>query len=113
MSKVLASEILLKSPDGTNPLGFLAALGAFRILQRAQPENRLRMRWVRESGWRPVIAGISGSEEEIAARIHRNGSVPYDLLEQLGKDITVEPTVFRQFAKAAFGSAVEIGRAHV
>jgi hypothetical protein len=47
------SDFTLTGLDGANPLGFLAALGAFRILNEASPA---RMFWTQDGGkWTPVL----------------------------------------------------------
>ena len=48
--------LLLRGLDGTNPLGFLAALGLFRVLHEASGSEDLRMSWAaaeRDVGSRP------------------------------------------------------------
>jgi len=50
------NALILTGVDGSNPLGFLAALGTFRTLTRALPDDDIRMRWVQHSGaWRPEV----------------------------------------------------------
>lgn len=50
------SSILLKGLDGSNPLAFLAALGALRTLSLALPAERVRMNWEECDGaWRPRV----------------------------------------------------------
>ncbi len=66
------NESILTGLDGSNPLAFLAALGAFRILSKTKSGNgELRMSWRNDgSAWRPVIwLGSSVSRDELAARI--------------------------------------------
>ncbi len=45
-------EIVLSGLDGANPLGFLAALGTLKLLDRARPEWNARLSWVQRGGWR-------------------------------------------------------------
>lgn len=53
--------LLLTGIDGSNPLGFLAALGTLRTLAHTWPENDVRMRWLIHGGaWRPEL--ISNNE---------------------------------------------------
>lgn len=48
--------LLLTGLDGTNPLGFLAALGTLRIVTHAFPNDRVRLLWEAASGtWVPKI----------------------------------------------------------
>ena len=52
--------LLLPGLDGSNPLGFLAAVGAAASLNEhnGTPGRSIRLRWRNtQDGWRPVIAG--------------------------------------------------------
>lgn len=45
--------------DGSNPLGFLAALGCLRTLTHKVPDYRWKMHWEKLcGGWRPVVTAI-------------------------------------------------------
>lgn len=60
---------LLPGLDGSNPLGFLAALGTLRTLAEAWRDRRVCLGWRRHSGaWRPVLccAPTTTSEEVVA-----------------------------------------------
>ncbi len=48
--------LLLPGLDGTNPLGFLAALGVFRIIQADPDASSVRLCWVSHNGsWVPSL----------------------------------------------------------
>jgi hypothetical protein len=50
------SEVILTGLSGGNLLGFLAALGTFRVLSLALPSERIRLSWKLTGGaWRPVL----------------------------------------------------------
>ena len=51
----LMREIELVALDGGNLLGYLAALGTLRVLTLAEPESDVRMSWVDNGSWRPVV----------------------------------------------------------
>lgn len=52
-------ELLLEGLDGSNPLGFLAALGVLRVLsEQAEPAETPRLAWRNEGLWRPVIKSV-------------------------------------------------------
>ena len=52
------SGMLLPGPDGTNPLGFLAALGILRLLS-SNANTVTKLAWRKSNGtWRPVIFGM-------------------------------------------------------
>lgn len=92
------SAILLPALDGANPLGFLAAVGVLRLTVETWPG--VRMRWVVQGGWRPEFilpAEVSGAQ--LAEAIASSVSFPAEQLKQLGKNITVSPGVFREFAR--------------
>ena len=87
--------LLLRGLDGTNPLGFLAALGLFRVLSESRVFNDLRMNWATSSGtWAPAL--------------HVTGDVPIDensllttLTEQLVNHIEDHPAKLLDEFKAA------------
>lgn len=55
--------VILGGLDGSNPLGFLAAVGAVSVLHRAQPD--VRIAWTRRGdGWRPEISGCGTTEDD-------------------------------------------------
>jgi len=58
------NEIVLKGLDGSNLLAFLAALGAFRVLTRAEPDQRVQMSWRDLDWWTPVIHHSRIASEE-------------------------------------------------
>lgn len=95
--------LLLPGLDGTNPLGFLAALGLFRVVDAALVPGLIRMQWSPGSGtWNPNIMGtcldpaslLDLLEDNLAKQIDKH---PVNVLDKLGSD---EPTqrasLFRQ-----------------
>lgn len=60
------NEIVFEGIDGGNPLGFLAALGAFRTTALTWQDRPVRLSWLPISGvWRPVLNGIGTHETEV------------------------------------------------
>jgi len=51
-------SIRLTGLDGTNPLGFLAALGTL-VVARAAGESAACLRWARAHTWTPVLDGLT------------------------------------------------------
>lgn len=50
------TELNLTGPDGSNPLGFLCALGVLRTLTNALPDANIKMAWRHEGArWMPVL----------------------------------------------------------
>jgi CRISPR-associated endonuclease/helicase Cas3 len=63
-------KIVLTGIDGTNPLGFLAAVGALLAIHQRLP-NRARLSWKRTVTWQPVLTvpSVLASECVLSARI--------------------------------------------
>jgi hypothetical protein len=98
----VSSGLVLRGLDGASPFGFLAALGTLRLVELALPgENRPRMRWMRRSGFRPQITGLTLSEQELCDVLAKAPSAPIEDFSVLGKNITVGPSQFREFAEQA------------
>lgn len=68
----MPQEITLAGLDGSNPLGMLAALGAFRIA--TLNDEAATMHWINQSGWRPVIRTARADDqfvEDVLLELHR------------------------------------------
>ncbi len=66
----LHDGLLLPGLDGTNPLGFLAALGVLRVLSELQLVVKLS--WQRNGGtWRPYLHGVSTPLPELGTKLHQ------------------------------------------
>ena len=64
-----ARGLLLSGLDGSNPLGFLAAVGTLRILGDALG-NSIRLGWRSTQGsWRPLLAGCGGDKHEVCGKV--------------------------------------------
>lgn len=57
----MSAELELPALDGTNPLGFLAALGVLDVLHRAGREPTVR--WSADLVPTPVLRGVTGEDE--------------------------------------------------
>jgi hypothetical protein len=96
-------------PDGSNPLGFLCAVGAFVTLDSALPESKVRMSWRWQAGWRPVwhLSGIS-SHDDLTAAVCKtlSGKETAPEFTLGGNDnLTLGPHDFRGFATDAAAKA--------
>jgi hypothetical protein len=65
----MMTELTLTGPNGSNPLGFLCALGTLRALSNAWPDANVKMAWKQMgAAWRPVLqvdhADLDGKTEE-------------------------------------------------
>jgi hypothetical protein len=108
------NSLVLSAIDGANPLGFLAALGALRIAESVWPRNGVRLRWIREGGWRPELTDIDAeSADQLCERLAGSGRwAPLEAFENLGNNITVEAERFAAaVARAVDGSGAEDRRA--
>lgn len=60
--------LLLNGLDGSNPLGFLAAIGTAGLVGDTVPE--LRLQWTNTgSGWRPSLLGIGDDRQEFCKKL--------------------------------------------
>ena len=61
--------VLLPGLDGTNPLGFLAGLGALRVL--SIQTNGVKLAWKLSGGtWRPELSGVQVGLSDLGAELH-------------------------------------------
>lgn len=104
------SRIVLRGLEGSNPLAFLAALGTARLCELMW--RGVRMRWVRESGWRPEILGIpAAGEGEFCRTLEEQAPwAPMDAFAGLGKNLTVKRDVFAEAVEGARRSATACDR---
>lgn len=69
MNLINSNFVELSGIDGSNPLGFLSALGAVVSLYRAG-ERQIKLRWEKTTKWTPVLVNLSSnSSEEITEKI--------------------------------------------
>jgi hypothetical protein len=61
-------EILLTGIEGSNPLGFLAALGSVVVLGRQHPDVRLSWQ-TSETAWRPILHESPVSRQDLSAHL--------------------------------------------
>jgi hypothetical protein len=90
------SAIVFTGIEGSNPLGFLAALGALRLAAGLWREPGVRLRWRLEGGWRPELSGapVTG-EAEFCRALHEQASwAPLQEFDLLGNNLTVPRSTF-------------------
>ena len=62
----LPPGLLLKGLDGSNPLGFLAAVGTLRAVTHASPASKWYLQWQMSDGaWTPKLLGDDPLSEDI------------------------------------------------
>ena len=107
--------VVLTGCDGANPLGFMVALGALRVLVEERGINSL-LSWADEGRWRPVLHlpdDSSEPAEELVCSVEAWRDAPELALEYAkdGKgekrvrDLKPPPPVFREFLIRAASSA--------
>ncbi len=98
----MSDAVLLRALDGSNPLAFLAALGALRLLHLSEPEAAVHMRWDRLDGfWRPKLEGLRVDEDALVELLVRAPWAPVGKFEPIGSNITVPADKFAPFVKGA------------
>jgi hypothetical protein len=93
----MSKPFLLRGIDGSNPLGFLAAVGALRMLTGS------RLGWSMEAGvWQPLltVAGLD-SENDICERLAERARLEPMEIRMLGKNLTVEPELYSAYVDKA------------
>jgi hypothetical protein len=98
----MMNGVLLRALDGSNPLAFLAAVGALRLAGK-----NARMSWTRSAGsWRPVLHGAGENEEDVVRNLMNASWAPTsELMRLVGRNITVEPEKFASLVVEARKSA--------
>ncbi len=113
--------IPLSGLDGSNPLGFLAALGLLRVLDaRSSATERPRLSWVDEGRWRPVLHlhdNAADPVEQVIEDLNSWRDAPELGLHYTDKtgeeevyDLKAPPGVFRAFACRAREAATPSNR---
>lgn len=89
-------EFVLRALDGSNPLAFLASLGAVRQCDLLWPDRRVRMYWTRYGPWRPVLSGIPAeSESDLCQALASSDHwAPLEKFDALGNNLTVSRELF-------------------
>jgi hypothetical protein len=101
------SGLVLGGIEGSNPLGFLAALGTLRLCDAMWPERPVRMRWVRSGGWRPELLGLPVDDDAALCRALQAEArwAPLEPFRGLGENLTVKPEVFSGVVRAQAATA--------
>ncbi|MCX7700485.1 MAG: hypothetical protein N2039_06375 [Gemmataceae bacterium] len=90
--------LLLPGLDGTNPLGFLAALGVLRILTLRG--HSPKMRWTQSGGvWRPAISGLPSQLPSLETELHDALASLDHSAWSISKKLPFEANIFRNHVK--------------
>ncbi|NKC10927.1 MAG: CRISPR-associated endonuclease Cas3'' [Gammaproteobacteria bacterium] len=101
-------ELPVAGLDGSNPLGFLAALGVLRTASTALPAHQISMYWEHAGIWRPVLRSVEPLDENILIESLHTALKSHQDAPQftaLGDNINVPKYIFRQTAQQAVASA--------
>lgn len=99
--------LLLSGLDGSNPLGFLAAVGTLRTVGLAEPNADWRMKWLVHNGvWAPAMltdqtASVDALVDLLYGRLRRKSTPEFDF----SRNLNVTPQTFRDEAVAAQSQA--------
>jgi len=95
--------LLLPGLDGSNPLGFLAALGVLRVLSKESP---IQMKWTPSGGtWVPVIVEGECSIDDLLVRLRRCINSYDNHMWVLDKKLPFKESKFRDSAKDALSKS--------
>jgi len=114
----MSDELVLRGLDGTNPLGYLAALGVLRVLSERGHDARLGWRLL--DAWRPVLGSLGGSEQSLideltsdleawrrtAPELELSYEKTTKKSTQTIHELKPPPEVFQAFASAASAQAL-------
>ena len=98
-----AQGLLLNGLDGSNPLGFLAAVGTLRTASLAEPKANWCLQWMMHDGiWVPVVRSrhpvcAEGLVDLLCRTLRRKSTPEFDF----AKDLNVQPGKFRDEAASA------------
>ena len=87
--------------NGANPLGFLAAIGLFRTLSNALPEQRVKMAWCHTGIWHPtLLTDNKMTQNELITILQESltGRENKPHFTAFGKNTTVPVVKFRSIA---------------
>lgn len=84
MTKSSGPGLMLNGLDGSNPLGFLAAVGVLQVV--SDSNKTARMQWVfAADGWRPMLTGSGSSRDEFCVVLHTSLSEASTAIFDIGK----------------------------
>ncbi len=97
----------LSGINGSNPLGFLAALGVLRSLALANPEWRPKLSWVAKDAWHPMLhfQDVISQDKLLANLNDFLSEAPGKEALELGDNIKFTPAIFHRAATEAFAVA--------
>ncbi len=101
-------SLLLNGLDGSNPLGFLAAIGVLRIATKVASQSDWRVRWEMRAGqWSPVLMRNARltADSLIDLLIPALAAMKDDPSFRFADDLTISCEEFRKVARSAYNAA--------
>ena len=100
------SGLLLNGLDGSNPLGFLAAIGTLRIATEANSSANWRVSWKEQEGqWSPVLLGDKVLTADGLIELLVPALTEMKDAFRFADDLTINCEEFRQVAQSAYNTA--------
>jgi hypothetical protein len=99
--------MVFRGIEGSNPLGFLAAVGALRLFDLLWPGRGVRLRWICDGGWRPEASGLPMEDEaELCRVLHEQAPwAPLESFGELGNNVTVARPLFERVVRTVAAGA--------
>ncbi len=70
--------LFLPGLDGTNPLGFLAALGVLQLLTTEHKSHEVTMSWSSKKGvWNPILHGVGQDQKSVSMSLAKQLKCPF------------------------------------
>ncbi|MDE0144956.1 MAG: hypothetical protein OXI53_01400 [Nitrospira sp.] len=100
------SALLLKGLDGSNPLGFLAAVGTLQVVTEANLSANWRVSWKEQGGhWSPVLLGDVALTADSLIELLMPALIEKKDAFEFADDLTINCEEFRKVAQSAFNAA--------
>ena len=100
------SGLLLSGLDGSNPLGFLAAIGTLRVVTEANSSVNWRVSWKEQGGhWSPVLLGDKVLTADSLIELLMPTLTEMKDAFRFADDLTINCEEFRQVAQSAYNAA--------
>jgi len=108
----MSDDVVLAGLDGSNPLAFLAAMGALQTLSDVWRDRGVALGWRVEGGWRPYLrlsipATPDQVVEALSAALSSDGAArPFEIAD----DLKLSAAEFRRWALEAVEAATASSR---
>ncbi len=110
----MSHRLALSGLDGSNLLGYLAALGTLITLSESTEFEDVRLEWTLSNGWRPLLWTSKPADREetvavLASRLSRpEAAQPFEIALASGvvaEDLTIVPADYREYSRRAATSS--------